>query len=126
MATVTELSFQDKVETILDGMDGNITELTRENQEFNNDDIKGEVRYHPDFIDTPDDYPYTVAGDTRDREDDHRPRVDEKVVKGLQRTVNREKPSVPAEKFDFDTNLGVVLDLNQDYFETLQCKVSVF
>ena len=126
MPTVAELSFQDKLETILDGMDDDIIEVTREYQAFNSNDRNGEVRHHPDFIDTSDDYPYTVAGDTRDREDDHRPRVDENVVEELQQTVMKQKPSVPAEKLDFDTNLGVVLDLNQDYFETLQCKVSVF
>jgi hypothetical protein len=126
MSLTNELSFQSKLETILDSMDGGTIEETRENQEHNNDDRKG-TYYSGAFEDEIEpDSPYVVHADTRDRDDDHRPRVEENVVEDLEKTLTDEKPSVPAEKLDFDSKLGVLLDVKENYYETLQCEVSVF
>ena len=126
MSLTNELSFQSKLETILDEMDGETVENTRENKEYNKEDRKGSY-YHGAFEDEIEpDSPYVVHADARDRDDDHRPRVDESVVEALEETLMDEKPSVPAEKLDFDSKLGVLLDMQEEYYETLQCEVSVF
>jgi hypothetical protein len=126
MSLTNELSFQAKLETILDDMDGETVENTRENKEHNNEDRKG-VYYNGAFEDKIEpDSPYVVSADIRHRDDDHRPRVDESVVEALEKTLTDEKPSVPAEKLDFDSKLGVLLDVKENYYETLQCKASVF
>jgi len=125
MSLVHELSFQQKLETILETMGGDTLELAKENEERNNDHSDA-YRVHSDFGDKIDyDDPYVAAGDARDRQDDHRPRVDEKIVEELQQTLMDEKPSVPAEKLDFDSKLGVLLDIEERYFESKQCKTSV-
>ena len=125
MSLVHELSFQEKLETILDSMDGETTESTRENEETNNDENSGFI-YDPRFEDKidPED-PYVAGGDARDRHDDHRPRVDEEIVEELQRTLKDEKPKVPAEKLDFDSTLSVLLDLQERYYESKQCEMTI-
>lgn len=120
-----ELSFQAKLETILDSMDGETLVDARENEETNNDGDGYMV--HSDFADKIEaDSAYVVSADARDRDDDHRPRVDESVVEALEKTLTDEKPSVPAEKLDFDSKLGLLLDVKERYYETVQCKASVF
>jgi len=37
--------------------------------------------------------------------------------------VRKEKPSVPAERLDFDDNLGILLDAAERYYSTLQCQI---
>ena len=125
MSLTNELSFQSKLETILDSMDGGTLDDARDNEEKNNDG--GGYMVHSDFADKIEaDSPYVVSADTRDRDDDHRPRVEENVVEELEKTLTDEKPSVPAEKLDFDSKLGLLLDVKERYYETVQCKASVF
>ena len=123
MNTVQELSFQDQLETILNSTSGSTLDEARENRKVNNDETNT-YKTNPDFEGRPTN-PYVATADTGDRDRYHRPRVDESTVKELQRTVSKEKPSVPAEKFDFDTNLGVLLDVNEEYYQSLHCTVSV-
>ena len=125
MSLVHELSFQEKLETILDSMDGDTLELAKEHEERNNDHSDA-YRVHSGFGDKIDyDDPYVAGGDVRDRHDDHRPRVDEEIVEELQQTLKDEKPTVPAEKLDFDSTLGVLLDLQERFYETQQCEVTI-
>jgi len=58
------------------------------------------------------------------REKPHRPRVDDSVISRLQTKVKQEKPSVPAERLDFDDNLGILLDAAERYYRTLQCQIT--
>ena len=126
MSLTRELSFQEKLETILDDMDGDTLQSASENEEDTNG-VKDGFAVHRDFADRIEyEEPYIVGSDVRDRDDDHRPRVDESVIEALEQTVKDEKPSVPAEKLDFDSMLGVLLDIEEKYFETLQCETSVF
>jgi len=123
MNTVQQLSFQNQLETILEETDGSVLDNARENQKTNNDDTDSYVT-NPDFGGTPNN-PYVATANIGDRDRDHRPRVDDGTVKELQRTVSKEKPEVPAEKFDFDTNLGILLDVREEYFQSVHCTVSV-
>jgi hypothetical protein len=49
--------------------------------------------------------------------------VDKQAVRQLHHRVKREKSSIPAKKFDFDTNLEIVLDVAERYYEALQCEI---
>jgi hypothetical protein len=122
MSMVNTLSFEDKLKEILDNSDGDLIEDTIENDEYNGEN---EYHYHGGLIDDGENTPYVVTADTRDRDDPHRPRVSDFVVGQLKTAVKREKSSVPTGKFDFDDNLGVVLDIYEDYYETLQCEMRV-
>ena len=122
MSTVDTLSFEDKLKEILNRTDGNITEETIENEEDNKD---GQYHYHGYLIDDLDNAPYLITADTEDRDGPHRPRVSDFVVGELKTAIKREKSSVPTDKLDFDDNLGVLLDIFEDYYGSLQCNLRV-
>jgi len=116
---VDELAFRHQLEVIIDDADG-YREAADENEEVNNDSSTTYCT-HPDFEAIPDD-PYRYVGVT-DRESDHRPYVSEELVESLEETVKDERPSVPAERFDFDRNLSILLDEAERYYESLQCEI---
>lgn len=113
-----ELCFQDRLETVLDEEDSyleearEVEEENRESEGFNT---------HTEFQGTPED-PHQVPLRLTQREV-HRPNVDEQTVQRLQQAVMEEKPSVPAKKLDFDTNLDIVLSAAERYYEALQCEI---
>ena len=126
MRTVDGLSFQDKLETILDSMNGDMLESASDNVQTNNDTDNSYV-VHPDFEDKiqPGE-PYVVAADAEDRDEPHRPRVMTSVIVELEEVIKEEKPTVPAETLDFDDKLSVLLDIAERYYESVHCKASVF
>lgn len=113
-----ELSFQDRLEIVADQEDSYLEEARSIEEEIRN---SSEYRTHSDFQGTPDD-PYQ-AQLTITQSKPHRPDVDVPVAKMLETAVKREKESVPAEKFDFNTNLGILLDAAERYYEALNCEI---
>ena len=113
-----ELSFQDRLETVLDAEDS-YAEEAREAEEENRD--SDGFKTHTDYQGTPDD-PHQVRLRVTQSEP-HRPEVDKQAVRQLHHRVKREKSSIPAKKFDFDTNLEIVLDAAERYYEALQCEI---
>jgi len=120
MSTVDALSFEDRLTQILDST-GNIVEETKEYRDYNTD---SKYRYHDEFITSGEDVPYTVTVEL-DRDDAHRPRVEEDTIDELKTSIKCEKSKIPVDKLDFDDNLGVLLDIFEDYYETLQCRILV-
>ena len=116
---VDELAFRHQVEVIIDDADGYV-EAAEENEEVNNDSSTT-YRTHSEFDGSPDE-PYRYIAIT-DRETDHRPYVSEESVDALKETVKDERPSVPAERFDFDRNLSILLDAAERYYNSLQCEI---
>lgn len=120
LSVADKLSFEDQLLTIIDSeapyREG-LSEIKEENRDSDT------FSTHSDFQATPDE-PYRVRQRTEQTEP-HRPNVSEAVVSQLHEAVKREKPQIPAEKFDFDTNLTTVLDAAERYYEALQCEVEV-
>ena len=117
VSVVSELSFQDRLETILNH-GKNFTKKAKENEKEEN---QRDYKTHSDFQATPT-RPYRKSI-TVSREKPHRPRVDALVVERLHEAVEKEKPSVPAQRLDFDDNLGILLDTAERYYNTLQCHI---
>jgi hypothetical protein len=115
----TGLSFQDQLATIIENKDS-YRERAMEIEEDNKD--SREYHYHADFDASPDN-PHQIRLSITQVEP-HRPNVDSKTVQELQEAVKDEKPTVPTEKFDFDTNLGIVLDQAERYYNALQCEIA--
>ena len=114
----TGLSFQDQLLTIIE-RGSSYREEAREIEQENRD--SREYSYHTDFDASPDD-PHQIRLRVTQVEP-HRPSVDNETVQELQKAVGREKSTVPTEKFDFDTNLGIVLDQAERYYNALQCEI---
>jgi len=113
-----ELSFQDWLETILEAEDSYEEEAREiEDKHRDSDSYSTHTNYQP----TPDD-PHQVRLRVTQSEP-HRPEVDKQIVRQLHHRVTKEKSSVPAKKFDFDTNLEIVLDAAERYYEALQCEI---
>ena len=112
---VSELAFQDRVLTILN-QDKNFTEMAKRNEKNGDKDYT-----HTDFRGTPGS-PHVKQLEVV-REKPHRPHVDDSVIDKLQTKVMVEKPSVPAEKLDFDDNLRILLDAAERYYKTVQCEI---
>ena len=112
------MSLQDQLATIIEG-DLSYREEAREIEQENKDS-RGYKR-HTDFDASPDD-PHQIRLSITQVEP-HRPNVDSKTVQELQEAVRRENSAVPTEKFDFDTNLGIVLDQAERYYNALQCEI---
>lgn len=119
LSIVYDLSFEDQLLTIIEG-----DESYRERASEIRQEKKGRTDYktHTEFQGTPDD-PYQVSLRVT-QTDPHRPEVSPAAVTQLQQKVTVEKPAVPAEKLDFDSNLGIVLDAAEQYYETLQCEIA--
>lgn len=113
-----ELSFQDWLETILEA-ENSYEEEAREIEDENRD--SDTYSTHTNYQATPDD-PHQVRLRVTQSEP-HRPEVDKQAVRQLHHAVTKEKSSVPAKKFDFDTNLEIVLDGAERYYEALQCEI---
>jgi hypothetical protein len=113
-----ELSFQDRLEILVDQEDSYLDEARSNEEDIRN---SSKVLTHSDFQSTPDDPHQAQLTITQSKP--HRPDVDVPVVKMLETAVKREKDSVPAEKFDFNTNLGILLDAAERYYETLNCEI---
>jgi hypothetical protein len=114
-----ELSFQDQLLTVLENEESyreQAIEIEGENR------TSSKFTTHTDFDATPDN-PHRVSLRIT-RTEPHRPDIDGAVVAQLHKAVKDEKPSVPAEKFDFDTNLGIVLDAAERYYNALQCEIA--
>ena len=117
VSVVSELSFQDRLDTILNH-NKNFTQKAKQNEQ---EATRTDYKTHSDFRGRPE-CPYRKPI-TVSREKPHRPRVGESVVDRLHATVREEKPSVPAERLDFDDNLGILLDAAERYYSTLQCQI---
>ena len=117
VSVVSELSFQDRLDTILNH-GKNFTQKAKQNEQ---EATQTDYKTHSDFQATRRS-PYRKQIVVR-REKPHRPRVGESVVDRLHATVRKEKPSVPAERLDFDDNLGILLDAAERYYSTLQCQI---
>ena len=117
VSVVSELSFQDRLDTILNH-GKNFTQKAKQNEQ---EATRTDYKTHSDFQATRRS-PYRKQIVVR-REKPHRPRVDDSIVARLHGTVRKEKPSVPAERLDFDDNLGILLDAAERYYSTLQCQI---
>ena len=114
---VEELSFEDRVASILDRERNFTSKAVSNEQEENHRDYKT----HSNFQATPR-RPYRREFSVA-REKPHRPRISDETLTRLREKVKEEKPSVPAERLDFDDNLGIVLDAAERYYKTLQCEL---
>lgn len=113
-----ELSFQDWLEIVAD-QDGSFLDEARSiEKEVRN---SSKYRSHGDFQSTPDD-PHRVRLITTQSKP-HRPDIDTATARQLDVAVKREKESLPAKKFDFDTKLGILLDAAERYYEALNCEI---
>jgi len=119
ISVVSELSFQDRLETILN-YEKNFSERARENEQQNGG-RDSQYKTHADFQATQRN-PYKKRI-TVTREKPHRPNIDDTVIDRLHAAVKDEKSSVPVEKLDFDDNLGIFLDAAERYYNSLQCKI---
>ena len=114
---VEELSFEDRLDTILNH-GKNFTQKAKQNEQ---EATRTDYKTHSDFQATrrsPYRREFSVA-----REKPHRPRISDETLTRLREKVKEEKPSVPAERLDFDDNLGIVLDAAERYYKTLQCEL---
>lgn len=116
---VDDLAFRDQLEVVIDHS-GEFLEQASENREENNGSSTT-YSVHASFDATKDD-PYRFVA-VPDQQEDHRPEVPKHIVTGLEDAVKSERPAVPASKFDFDRNLGILLDAAEEYYETLQCEI---
>jgi hypothetical protein len=121
MSMINSLSFEDRLTQILNETEGDIVEKTEDNKKANNN---GSYCYHTDFTSPNDNPPYVVNAEL-DRNEPHRPRVKDYKIGKLKTSIKREKSNIPVDKFDFDDNLSVLLDMHEDFFKTLHCKLSV-
>lgn len=113
-----ELSFQDWLEILVDQEDSYLEEARSIEKEIRD---SSKYRTHSDFQGTPDDPHQAQLTITQSKP--HRPDIDTPIARQLEVAVKRERESVPAEKFDFDTNLGIVLDAAERYYEALNCEI---
>jgi hypothetical protein len=118
---VSELSFQDRLEAILNA-DKSFRDRASENEEKNSS-RDTQYKTHSDFQATPSN-PYKKRI-TVSREKPHRPSVDDGFIAQLHGAVKDERPSVPVEKLDFDDNLGILLDAAERYYSSVQCEITV-
>jgi len=114
ISVVRDFSFQDRVNSIVEYPDDTFTSSARDNEKDDTDYV------HTDFGE-----PYQMKLRLEDRDSDHRPRVDDHVVKLLDRAVRQENENIPVVKMDFDNKLGVLLDAAERYFSSIQCEAIV-
>lgn len=103
-----ELSFADKLETLLDdGYDDALEDMEDGGDYCHTEWGKGGVEI-----------PIDSSGETT-----HRPEVPDDLVDRLDEWAAKTHPGLPVASFDFDEKTGLLLDKAEEYYSELGCRV---
>lgn len=103
-----ELSFADKLETLLDdGYDDRLEDME-----------DGEDYYHVEWGEDGVQIPIDPRGEMT-----HRPEVPDELAGRLDEWAAKTHPRLPVSSFDFDEKTGLLLDKAEEYYGELGCRV---